>query len=790
MNLYIVDYILYNIFDEALIERLYFYSNVTEIYGSTDYVSFDRNISRSDVLKNFFNFFMPNDIPRNKTALPLGCPIIEEDCDFCPSNKYLGMEQPFYIIYTDILSLIVHSTEQRLKYLNYDFLKHFIDIYFGEDLTKNQYYTYFSRFFVNVFYYRTYMEGFIEKRLEQQWLNLAYNQFSPFNIFTTNTLENTDKVIGLYFLDFFYSLPLFFIFICIFISLIYSIYSKNIKKIKNINIVTNLTIFIYILSSFLFLEVNPNIFFYRGLFNFDIISINSIVFLLNIAIIYNIFIKDYFFNEKLNSYEFIILTNIAIIGLICLIVSFDFLSLYLSLELQSLCLYILAAYKYFSNFSTEAGLKYFILGAISSGFLLFGISIIYSLFGTTNFQNIFYILFDLEENTFLSPITLIHFNNFIDLYFNETFSILYNYKYIYALSIIFIISSFLFKLGVAPFHMWLPDVYQGAPTITTLFFLIIPKIGLISIFIKVLWYCAANIDILNFLGSNSFYIFGGNFTKFLFTQKYYAHVIDYKTGYHMLDHFFVDHIAYSVKSITNFFNYKNNNNNIFYLSFLFTSILSIIIGTFGALKQTKIKRLLAYSSISHMGFIIINLTTMNILSLNVIYIYLFIYIILNINFFSIYLSIRNTFTNNKLKEIKDFNLIYKVNKPLSFIFILNLFSMAGIPPLLGFFNKMYVFFNLTNNLFFSLFFLLILSAIGAFYYINIIKISLFDLNENKSTIKEINKINTYIIILSLYINILFFLKPNILFEYIYNNINDLFICFIDNFYSFTDIIVL
>ena len=229
---------------------------------------------------------------------------------------------------------------------------------------------------------------------------------------------------------------------------------------------------------------------------------------------------DYFRKEKIIHFEYFILSLLALLGLFMLVYSYDLLSLYLAIELQSLCFYILTTLKPYTNFSSEAGIKYFILGAFSSGLLLFGSSILYGFTGLTDFYNLELLFQNQGLSLILTNGCLIGF--------------------------IFIIAGLLFKLAAAPFHTWAPDVYEGSPTIITTFFAIIPKIAIITLFSRVIIYL---------LNQHIFY-----FNQFL----------------------------------------------------IFSGVLSLFIGTFGALYQKKIKRLLAYSGISHVGFILISLSIISI----------------------------------------------------------------------------------------------------------------------------------------------------------------------------------
>ena len=321
---------------------------------------------------------------------------------------------------------------------------------------------------------------------------------------------------------------------------------------KNNNIIP-LTVYLSIFIFFLLFYLYYNSISYNyEIFNSLFISNNYIItfklFLILIVLVVLCLSIDYFFYENFKTFEYILLLNFSVFGMLLLLSSNDFISFYLALELQSLSLYILASYKQYSNYSTEAGIKYFILGAVSSGLILFGISLLYGLTGLTNFID-------------------------INLFFIYSF---YNLDYIIygglITSLILILSGFFFKIGSFPFHIWLPDVYEGVSTITTAFFSLVPKIAILGLLSR-----------FSYIILNSFY-----------------------------------------------FNWS--------LLFIICGLLSLIIGTLGALAQTKIKRLLAYSAISHTGFLLLALSSFNLNGINSFLIYLLIYTLIGIILFSIILN--------------------------------------------------------------------------------------------------------------------------------------------------------
>nr|YP_009002123.1 NADH dehydrogenase subunit 2 [Sporolithon durum]AGU16688.1 NADH dehydrogenase subunit 2 [Sporolithon durum] len=373
----------------------------------------------------------------------------------------------------------------------------------------------------------------------------------------------------------------------------------------------------------------------------DYFSLNIKILTLIFSICWLFLVSTYTQTEKINAFEFWILILLAIIAFLFILQSYDTLSLYLSVEFQSLIFYILASFKRTSEFSTEAGLKYFILGAFSSALLLFGLSILYILTGITNFGD-----------------------------FSKFFTgILTDDQFFYTgilIGLIFIGTAFLFKLSAAPFHMWSPDVYEGSPTAITFFFSVFPKLVIFVVMVRVFMV--------------SFYDF--------------------------------------------FFIWKN--------LFIFASISSIFVGSFGALAQNKWKRFLAYSSISHVGFMLISVLNGEMIGIVGLLTYLIIYIITTFATFSILMSFRILVypDHYQTRYLVDLESLSKLNPSLSLALTLVLFSMAGIPPLSGFFAKVLVILpTLQNNFYIVAIFSVIMSCISCFYYIRLIKLMYFSYPE-------------------------------------------------------------
>ncbi|KDO15675.1 NADH dehydrogenase subunit 2 (mitochondrion) [Saprolegnia parasitica CBS 223.65] len=469
-------------------------------------------------------------------------------------------------------------------------------------------------------------------------------------------------------------IPEFFITLIILSFLLFGTFYKNIdnKKILIIKTINNLIIFL-LLFTLLLMFNTQNI--SMTLMNGALFIDNLTQFIKSILIICTILCyiiqTNYIIKQKMFSFEINILILISLLGLMLLVSSFNFITLYLAVELQSLSFYILTASKRKSPLAVEAALKYFILGSIASSFILFGSSLIYGVFGSLNFGNIFLIL--------------------SNVYYIENIDLI-----IGALNgFLFIFIGLFFKIGAAPFHFWLPDVYEGAPNNVTAFFAIVPKIAFIGILIRFVF------DIL----------------------------ID----------------------ISSFFEI------IFYIS----AISSMFIGSLAALQQKKIKRLLAYSSISHVGFILIGFTSNLLESIPYILLYIVVYIIMSINLWTSYLSL--IINKKPIKYLTDLSNLYNFNKILAFIIVLNVFSMSGIPPLAGFFSKLFLFITAIKAQYFGLiFFSILVSILSSFYYLRMIKIIFFEKISKKLFVNQITKLNSIILVINTQFLLLFFLYPNII----------------------------
>jgi len=408
---------------------------------------------------------------------------------------------------------------------------------------------------------------------------------------------------------------------------------------KSINLINTLSFLTLLILSFN--ELMPNniqAFAFNGFFIEDKLSsfAKFIIFITSALSI--IMSANWLRNYDKTAFEFPVLILFSTLGMALMVSANDLVSLYLAIELQSLPLYVLATFNRNDPFSSESGVKYFILGALSSGLLLYGSSLIYGFTGTIFLNEI-------------SQLTLS--SNQLGITFG----------------LAFLLAGIVFKISAVPFHMWAPDVYQGAATPVTSFFASVPKMAAMVILIRILY-----VPFDNFISS-------------------WSQII------------------------------------------IFVSFSSILLGSVVAIWQKNIKRLIAYSSIAHMGFATLALSTGNKSDVESILVYMVIYIVANIGFFSCLINIQNK-TEKDINNISDLAGLSVSNPSLAISIALYMFSFAGIPPLAGFFAKYYIFISLINEgLILLATFALIASVIGAFYYIRFVKIMFFDevVDTNKIT---------------------------------------------------------
>jgi NADH-quinone oxidoreductase subunit N len=369
------------------------------------------------------------------------------------------------------------------------------------------------------------------------------------------------------------SLCFFLLFCSLFSTFNYSLIKKTLI-FRKICFWVSLQLLFYTLILTINSSSDFSILFFGCLVN-DYISLVGKVLILSITLCVFLSSYSYIKNQNLISFEFFIVLLISTLALILIVDSTDLVAFYLALELQALSFYILATFKKESAFSTEAGLKYFIMGAFSSGFFLFGCSLIYGFAGTTNY----YILKDL----FL-------FDN----------SVAENFTFVY-IGFAFLIVSFLFKLGAAPFHIWIPDVYEGSPTIVSIFFACVPKLALLVGLSRLLFMC---------------------FFSFSF----------------------------------------------FWQSFcLFVALSCFFVGSFGALAQRKIKRFLAFSSIGHLGFILLGVSSSSLIGLQASYFYLILYMLIALSSWLVVISFSFSKKIN-LRFLDELESLWYENAAISFFF--------------------------------------------------------------------------------------------------------------------------
>jgi NADH:ubiquinone oxidoreductase subunit 2 (subunit N) len=561
-----------------------------------------------------------------------------------------------------------------------------------------------------------------------------------------------------------------------------------------------------------------------------IISISSIIFLL--------MIQEHLLHQKINSFEYILIFLFALLGIFLLCSSNDLITAYLSIELQSLAFYILAAFKKNSTYSIEAGLKYFILGAFSSGLFLFGSSLIYGLSGSVNFadfKDLFFwtipghtavslqslspfdrfelitskillvgtdsfsfseydcetLIFEFESfaqscisdlfiktdlyNDFfeyfdvgfvsqfktkifyerellgvLKNLDVFNYYSFLfpslverfsldsyscigekiynDMFFRDAYAknwniildhipfffqpddfqtknYFYKHKSFFDISSLqfastFILISLFFKLALAPFHTWSPAIYEGSPTTTTFFFVVVPKLGIFVLLLRIFYF---------------------GFYGFIDNWKYYV---------------------------------------------ILVAISSVIVGAIAGLEQRKLKSLLAYSSVSHMGYLLISFTSASFEGVQMLFNYLIIYMVSGLCIWSVFVltRLKNNYNKKQNKDLGDLILLHKSNQVLALIFATSLFSVAGLPPTIGFLVKISIFLSaLESSMYFVALISILFSVISTFYYIRIVKILYFEPLLVGKLYYPIITQKAFILTLLFYLLVFFFFNPTALF---------------------------
>ena len=424
--------------------------------------------------------------------------------------------------------------------------------------------------------------------------------------------------------------PEIFISISIMFLLVLGVFKKDSSKI-----ICNISLLVLLIASIITLNetfsINRVTLFNNSVVIDPMSSLMKIITLIGaflVLVISSAYLKSF----KIYKIEYPVLILSSVLGMMVMISSNDLMVFYMGLELQSLALYVLATFNRDQLKSSEAGLKYFVLSALSSGLLLYGCSLIYGFSGSTNF-------------------------NIISSQLNSN-------EYVLTFGIVFILVGLAFKISAVPFHMWAPDVYEGSPTSVTLFFTMVPKIAALTVFIRFLY-----VPFLNLIDQWQMII-------------------------------------------------------------IFLSIASMLFGAIAAIGQTNIKRLVAYSSIGHIGYTLAGLATGSNEGIQSSIIYISIYVIMNLALFSCLLMLKRN--DQYYEDIDDLSGLSKNHPLLSLSLLVILFSLAGIPPLAGFFAKFYIFKAVIEQ---SMYFLAIVgllsTVIAAFYYLRIIKIIYFDKEKEK-----------------------------------------------------------
>lgn len=448
---------------------------------------------------------------------------------------------------------------------------------------------------------------------------------------------------------------------------ILSLKKENYKNIMRMMLLFYIITFVMIYDSIINKDISVMLWNFNLKLDYLTILLKSTVLIFMINYIY--IIKNFFEWEKMYVREFMLIIWIAIIGMYFILMSNEFFMIYIALELQNLILYMLTSLRRWRSKSIESGMKYYIMGSFSSGLLLYGLVMLFGYFGTLDLVEISYLIKD---------------------------SILLNSEIIYIVyMILFILIGLLFKLGVAPFHWWIPEIYEGASVVVTLFFSIIPKLSLLMILYKI-----------------------------------YIYILVY----------------------LNFF---------FSLFFFVVSIISLLVGFLFSLYQKKIIKFLAYSSIFNAGFFMACFSNGTYLSLISIFYFFIPYMFLLLGIFFIIIVFRKI-KNEKFDLLWDFSLLANSNMLLGFILAVLFFSLAGIPPLSGFFGKFFILLSIFLNKFYVLFFILLLfSVFGSFYYFRVVRFLFFSNYLDYVFIKPY--LNTLLLSFYFFLSIFFIL----FFDYIY-----------------------
>jgi NADH-quinone oxidoreductase subunit N len=373
---------------------------------------------------------------------------------------------------------------------------------------------------------------------------------------------------------------------------------------------------------------------------------------------------DWLAIEQHKKFEYPVLVLLSTLGMMIMVSANDLIMLYVGLELSSLALYVLAAYDRDNAVSSEAGIKYFVLGALASGIMLFGASLVYGYTGTTNFFTL-----------------------------GELFTL--NYAgYGAIVGMVMLVVGLSFKISAVPFHMWTPDVYQGSPTPVTMLFATAPKLAALAVFIRLLM------------------------------QPFVNMLPDWQ----------------NILAII--------------------AVASMLIGALGALTQTNIKRLLAYGSIGHIGYMLVGVATGTAEGIKAVLVYSALYLFMSVGTFGFVLFMRRA--GEQVEEIKDLAGLSRTHPRAAFFMLLMMFSMAGIPPFAGFYGKMFVFMSAIESGLYTLAVVGVLtSVVAAFYYLKIIKVMYFD-EPVQGLERYVPFVSRVVLTICALVTVLFFLYPTVL----------------------------
>ena len=457
-----------------------------------------------------------------------------------------------------------------------------------------------------------------------------------------------------------YILPELFLTFMIMSLLMVGVFIKNSFKLVNLITVLSLIFAIALVIN----QSDSSVTVFSESYIIDKFSIIMKVLTLFFSVFVLFFSKEYLKFNNIDKIEYPIIILASVLGMLIMISSYDLIVFYLGLELQSLCLYILCSFQKNNEKSTEAGLKFFVLSALASGLLLYGCSLIYGFSGSTNFEIISKNLNEINKGAIFG--------------------------------FVFVTVGLAFKISAVPFHMWTPDVYEGAPTSVTSFFAIIPKIAAVSVFIRFMYVPFINI----------------------FDQ--------------------------------------------WQIIIVFLSIASMLLGAVAAIGQNNIKRLMAYSSIGHMGYVLAGLSTGTNEGIQSSIMYLVIYLIMNLGAFGCILMMKGE--DIYYENIHDLSGLAKNNPFLALSFLIILFSLAGIPPLAGFFAKFYIFMEVIKSEMYTLAIIgLLTTVVSAFYYLRIIKIIYFDKPKKLFEVSFDWSLKFSVLISSILL-LLYFIYPSILID--------------------------